>query len=82
MQLTDALQLMEDTKSKIAGIPGQGGKELKDKLDNVLKKNSGYNCNQMIAGVLMSVALPASSLKPWALDTLPCSSTVLPPVWT
>ncbi len=56
MQLTNAMQLMEDVQGKLGRIPGKAGKELKSKLDKVLKKNPGFDHIKAIAGVLSGTA--------------------------
>ncbi len=56
MQLTIAMQLMEETRGKLARINGKTGEELKSKLDNVLKKNPGFDHIKTITGVLSGAA--------------------------
>ena len=52
MELTNAMQLMEDALDKLSRIPGNYGEELKTKLDNVLKKNPGFDHIKSISKVL------------------------------
>ena len=54
------MELMEDALDKLSRIPGYYGEELKTKLDNVLKKNPGFDHIKSISKVLSgtSTTLP------------------------
>ena len=52
MELTNAMQLMEDALDKLFRIPGNYGEELNTTLDNVLKKNPGFDHIKSISKVL------------------------------
>ena len=56
MQLTTAVDLMEEVQGKLANIPGEVGQVLKTKLDKVLEKNPGFGHIKAIAGVLSGTA--------------------------
>ncbi len=52
MQVTNAVQLMEDARSKLDSVPGEAGKKLKTKMDSILEKNPGFCHIKHISGVL------------------------------
>ena len=56
MELTNAMQLMEDALDKLSRIPANYGEELKTKLDNVLKKNSGFDHIKSLSKVLFGTS--------------------------
>ena len=60
MELTNAMQLMEDALDKLSRIPENYGEELKTKLDNVLKKNHGFDHIKSISKKCSLGLLPPS----------------------
>jgi hypothetical protein len=54
LPLHDALEVIEDVMVKLGGAPGPVGKSIatRNKLEDVLRKNSGYNTIKNISYVL------------------------------
>ncbi|XP_031358786.1 uncharacterized protein LOC116182392 [Photinus pyralis] len=52
MSLYDSISIVQDVKSKIIRIPGEKGKRLKSKLDNVLEKNVGFKTLEQYSTIL------------------------------
>jgi hypothetical protein len=51
LPLHDALEIIEDVKLKLGAAPGPVGKSVANKLEDVLRKNPGYNTIKNISAV-------------------------------
>ena len=66
LSLCDSLALLEDVKAKINSIPSNKGKIFKDKMEQVLKKNSNLEILQDVAKI--QSGMPGPKASGWAPD--------------